>query len=77
MVVFLGLIGFLMGALLGAAIGAGAGLLWTSLAGTSCFEGYCGMLVFTAFMPVGLFIGGILGAILIGRTALRRGAESI
>jgi hypothetical protein len=72
MIIFLAVVGFLLGAILGAALGVGAGLLWTNLAGTSCFEGYCGLLVFTAFMPVGLILGGLLGAIGLGRIAARK-----
>jgi hypothetical protein len=71
MIVVLAFVGFLLGATAGAALGVGAGLLWTHLAGTSCFEGYCGMLVFTAFMPIGLLLGGLLGAIALGRIATR------
>jgi hypothetical protein len=32
---------------------------------TSCFEGYCGMLVFLTFMPIGALLGGFAGAILL------------
>ena len=58
-----GCIGFVLGAFLGGALGVGVGLAWTDLVETSCFEGYCGMLVFFAFMPIGAILGGILGAI--------------
>jgi len=37
--------------------------LWTNLFHTSCFEGYCGMLVFFIFMPIGAILGAIAGAI--------------
>ena len=58
-----GCFGFVFGAILGAALGVGAGLLWTSLLQTSCFEGYCGMLAFFTFMPIGAILGAIVGAI--------------
>jgi hypothetical protein len=57
--------GFVLGALIGAAVGVGAGLLWINLMQTSCFEGYCGMLVFLTFMPIGALLGGFAGAILL------------
>ena len=55
-----------MGLMMGAAVGVGVGLAWTSIFKTSSFEGYSGMLVFLAFMPIGALIGGIGGAILMG-----------
>ncbi|HWG07166.1 MAG TPA: hypothetical protein VG271_19355 [Beijerinckiaceae bacterium] len=61
-IAMLGCFGFFFGAFGGGLLGVGAGLLWTSLFQTSCFEGYCGMLVFTAFMPIGVLLGGFCGA---------------
>jgi hypothetical protein len=58
-----GCAGFFLGALVGGALGVGAGLLWTEIFHTSCFEGYCGMLVFFAFMPIGAIVGGAAGAL--------------
>ena len=58
-----GCVGFVLGALVGGAVGVGVGLAWTDLVETSCFEGYCGMLVFFGFMPIGAILGGIGGAI--------------
>jgi hypothetical protein len=66
-----GCFGFVFGALLGAALGVGAGFLWTTLLHTSCFEGYCGMLVFFTFMPIGAIVGGLGGALLFGTHAFR------
>ena len=62
MKIMLALIGLFLGAIAGGAIGVGAGLLWTTLFHTSDFEGYSGMLVFTAFMPIGIIAGAVLGA---------------
>ena len=77
-----GCFGFVFGALLGAALGVGAGFLWTTLLHTSCFEGYCGMLVFFTFMPIGAILGAIVGAIAlvlvaqpVGRSAAPRKEE--
>ena len=59
---FLGLVGLLLGAIAGGVIGVGLGFLWTTVAHTSDFEGYSGMLVFTTFMPIGIVVGAVLGA---------------
>ena len=67
-----GCIGFVLGAVVGGAAGVGVGLAWTNLVQTSCFEGYCGMLVFFAFMPIGSLAGGALGAICLAVAAGRR-----
>lgn len=60
-----GCFGFVLGVFVGGALGVGAGLLWTSVFQTSCFEGYCGMLVFFSFMPLGAILGGFTGAVLL------------
>ncbi len=62
MKVVLALVGLFLGAIAGAVVGVGAGFLWTTLFHTSDFEGYSGMLVFTAFMPIGIIVGAVLGA---------------
>jgi len=62
MKVVLAFVGLFFGAIIGGAIGVGAGFLWTTVFHTSDFEGYSGMLVFTAFMPVGIIVGAVLGA---------------
>ncbi|MEW6641667.1 MAG: hypothetical protein AB1586_14275 [Pseudomonadota bacterium] len=69
--------GLVLGLLLGAALGVGAGLVWVSLAHTSNFEGYSGMLVFLTFMPVGALLGGIAGALGLGLIAVRDGRPRI
>jgi len=65
-VVMLGLVGFVLGAIAGGVIGVGLGFIWTSVFHTSSFEGYSGMLVFFTFMPIGLFVGGLAGAVGLG-----------
>ncbi len=70
-VVMLGLIGFLLGAIAGGVIGVGLGFIWTSIFHTSSFEGYSGMLVFFTFMPIGIILGGLAGAIGLGVLAAR------
>ena len=62
MKVVLAFVGLFLGAIAGGAIGVGAGFLWTTVFHTSDFEGYSGMLVFTAFMPIGIVVGAVLGA---------------
>ena len=59
-----GCFGFVLGAFIGDALGVGASLLWTNVFQISCFEGYCGMLVFFSFMPLGAILGGLAGAVL-------------
>ena len=70
-VVMLGLVGFLLGAIAGGVIGIGLGFVWTSVFHTSSFEGYSGMLVFFTFMPIGVILGGLAGAIGLGVLAAR------
>ena len=70
-VVMLGLIGFLLGAIAGGVICIGLGFVWTSVFHTSSFEGYSGMLVFFTFMPIGIILGGLAGAIGLGILAAR------
>ncbi len=70
-VVMLGLIGFVLGAIGGGVIGVGLGFVWTSVFHTSSFEGYSGMLVFFTFMPIGIILGGLAGAIGLGILAAR------
>lgn len=66
-----GCAGFVVGALVGGALGVGAGLAWTNVFHTSCFEGYCGMLVFFTFMPIGAIAGGVAGAVALGYLGAR------
>lgn len=70
-IALLAVLGLIPGALGGAALGVGAGLAWTTTFKTSDMEGYSGMLVFFTFMPLGALIGGIGGALLFGRLAVR------
>jgi hypothetical protein len=70
-VVGLGCAGFFLGAILGGVIGVSCGLIWTQVFQTSSFEGYSGMLVFFTFMPIGIIIGGLLGAVGLGYIASR------
>ena len=56
-------IGLVLGAIVGAIAGVALGYAWTKAFDTSCFEGYCGMLVFFTFMPIGALAGAGLGAV--------------
>jgi hypothetical protein len=66
------LLGLVGGAIAGGIIGVGAGLAWTTIFRTSCFEGYCAMLMFFAFLPGGAAIGAIVGAAVLGSMAAGR-----
>jgi hypothetical protein len=65
-IVMLAFVGLLFGAIAGGVIGVGLGLAWTNIFHTSSFEGYSGMLVFYTFMPLGILIGAVLGAVGLG-----------
>jgi hypothetical protein len=56
-------LGFFLGAIAGGAIGVVAGLVSINVFQTSAFEGYSGMLVFFTFMPIGMIVGALAGAI--------------
>jgi hypothetical protein len=70
-IVMLGLIGLFLGAIAGGVIGIGLGLLWINVFHTSDFEGYSGMLVFYSFMPIGIIVGALTGAVGLGFVASR------
>jgi hypothetical protein len=74
-IVVLGLFGFAFGAIAGGLIGVGLGMIWTGVFQTSCVGGTCGMLVFFTFMPIGIFIGGLIGALALGYFGSRDPAE--
>ena len=59
----LGLLGIVAGAIAGCGIGLLRGLAWTSLAGTSGFEGYSGFVV-AYWMLAGIILGAAAGLIL-------------
>jgi hypothetical protein len=67
----LGCLGFVLGAIVGGVIGIALGFVWINVFNTSDFEGYSGMLVFFTFMPIGVILGGILGAAALAAVALR------
>jgi hypothetical protein len=75
MKVVLALVGLFLGAIGGGVIGVGLGFLWTTVFHTSDFEGYSGMLVFTAFMPIGIIVGAVLGAAGLVYLVSREGAS--
>ena len=70
-IVMLALVGLFLGAIFGGVIGTGLGLIWTNVFYTSSFEGYSGMLVFYTFMPIGIIIGALIGAVGLGFLASR------
>ena len=70
-IVMLGFVGLFLGAIFGGVIGTGLGLIWMSVFHTSSFEGYSGMLVFYTFMPIGIIVGALSGAVGLGFLASR------
>ena len=66
-----------LGSMGAAARSIGAGHDWIEILKTTIFEGYCGMLVFFTFMPLGAVIGGIGGAVLFGLLAMRDNSIAI
>jgi hypothetical protein len=72
-IVFVGLVGLFLGAIMGGIVGVGLGLIWTSVFHTTSFEGYSGMLVFYTFMPLGVLVGALTGAVGLGFLASRSG----
>jgi hypothetical protein len=66
-----GCAGLFFGAILGGVLGVAAGFAWINVFQTSSFEGYSGMLVFYTFMPVGIILGALIGAIGLGVLASR------
>jgi hypothetical protein len=71
-VVMLVLVGLFIGALVGGVVGVICGFVWINVFNTTSFEGYSGMLVFFTFMPIGMMLGGIGGAIGVGLLAGRK-----
>jgi hypothetical protein len=74
-VVLVGLVGLFLGAIVGGIAGVVCGLIWTDVFQTTSFEGYSGMLVFYSFMPIGIILGALVGAIGLGALAARGSAE--
>ena len=75
-IVMVALVGLFVGAMVGAIVGVGAGLAWVNVFHTSSFEGYSGMLVFGTFMPLGIILGGLTGAVGLGLLASRKAPAS-
>jgi hypothetical protein len=73
-VILPGCAGLFLGAILGGVLGVGAGFAWTTFFHTTSFEGYSGMLVFYSFMPIGIVIGAVIGAVGLGILASRGNA---
>jgi len=75
-VAMLGCFGLILGAIVGGAIGVGLGFAWTAVFHTSSFEGYSGMLIFFTFMPIGIIVGAIAGAVGLGVVGARSTAKT-
>jgi uncharacterized membrane protein len=70
-IVFLGVVGFFLGAMLGGVLGVIFGLVYVHVTHTPSFEGFAGMVVFMTFMPLGILLGGAIGAVSVGYLASR------
>ena len=71
-----GCAGFFLSAIAGYVIGVGLGFLWTTMFHTTSFEGYSGMLVSFAFMPIGIIVGAVAGAVGLGLLVSRDNAAT-
>jgi branched-subunit amino acid ABC-type transport system permease component len=74
-IALLAIVGLFLGGLVGGVAGVGLGFLYTTLAHTTSFEGYSGMLVFFTFMPIGSIFGALIGAIGLGFVGGRDNTE--
>ena len=72
----LGCLGLFLGAIIGGLVGVGLGFAWTEVFHASSFEGYSGMLAFFTFMPIGIIVGGLIGAVGLGLIASRDNATA-
>ena len=72
-IVMVGFVGLFLGAIVGGMVGIGLGMIWINIFHTSSFEGYSGMLVFYTFMPLGIIVGALTGAVGLGFLASRSG----
>jgi hypothetical protein len=70
-IVFLGLVGLFLGAMLGGVLGVIFGLVYVHVTHATAREGFAGMVVFMTFMPLGIILGGLLGAVGLGYLATR------
>jgi hypothetical protein len=61
-IALLAIVGLFLGGIVGGAAGVALGLIYTTVAHTTSFEGYSGMLVFFTFMPIGIIVGALVGA---------------
>jgi hypothetical protein len=71
-----GCAGFFLSAIAGYVIGVGLGFLWTTMFHTTSFEGYSGMLVFFAFIPICIIVGAVAGAVGLGLLVSRDDAAT-
>jgi hypothetical protein len=74
-IALLAIVGLFLGGIVGGAAGVALGFIYTTLAHTTSFEGYSGMLVFFTFMPIGIIVGGLIGAVGLGFVGGRDNSE--
>jgi branched-subunit amino acid ABC-type transport system permease component len=74
-IALLAILGLFLGGIVGGVAGVALGFLYTTLAHTTSFEGYSGMLVFFTFMPIGIIFGALIGAVGLGFVGGRDNTE--
>jgi hypothetical protein len=74
-IALLAILGLFLGGIVGGVAGVALGFAYTNLAHTTSFEGYSGMLVFFTFMPIGIIVGGLIGAVGLGFVGGRDNSE--
>lgn len=74
-IALLAIVGLFLGGIVGGVPGAALGFIYTTAAHTTAFEGYSGMLVFFTFMPIGVILGALIGAVGLGFVGGRDNSE--
>ena len=74
-IALLAIVGLFLGGIVGGVPGAALGFIYTTVAHTTAFEGYSGMLVFFTFMPIGVILGALIGAVGLGSVGGRDNSE--
>ena len=74
-IALLAIVGLFLGGIVGGVAGVALGFIYTTVAHTTSFEGYSGMLVFFTFMPIGIILGALIGAVGLGFVGGRDNSE--
>ena len=74
-IALLAIVGLFLGGIVGGVAGVALGFIYMTVAHTTSFEGYSGMLVFFTFMPIGIILGALIGAVGLGFVGGRDNSE--